>query len=126
MTYTLFRCAIVKANAEGIPITADRGSMEAVNAKFNAIRDNIISEFKKSLDETYNSYISKHKLYLDELERHERTMLLSFQCDLDNALSRNGCWCTPRVFWWFFGIFMFCFTVTFLVIVFLISGNLHF
>ena len=126
LTYTLFKCAIIKANAEGIPIIVDPESMKAVNEQFNVIRDSIINEFKKGLDVTYNNYISKHKLYLDELERHERTMLLSFRCDMDNALSRKGCWCTPRVFWWFFGIYMFCFSIAFLAIVLLITGNLHF
>ena len=126
LAYTLFQCALAKANAEGIPIKADPDSLNAIIYQCNTVKDDIIDELKKSLEITFNSYVNKHKLYLDELERHERTMLLTFQCDMENALSRKGCWCTPRVFWWFFGIYMLCFSITFLTIVLLITGNLHF
>ena len=126
LAYTLFQCALAKANAEGISIKADPDSLNLLNYQCNTIKDDIIDELKKSLETTFNSYVNKHKLRLDELERHERTMLLTFQYDMDNALSRKGCWCTPRVFWWFFGIYMFCFSIAFLTIVLLITGNLHF
>ncbi|MBR3079019.1 MAG: hypothetical protein IKH01_04295 [Prevotella sp.] len=126
LAYTLFQCALAKANAEGIPIRADPDSLNAIIYQCNTVKDDIIDELKKSIETTFNNYISMHKLYLDELERHERTMLLSFQCDMDNALSRKGCWCTPRVFWWFFGIYMFCFMVTLLVIAFMVTGHLRY
>ena len=126
LAYTLFQCALAKANAEGIAIKADTDSLNAMITQCNTVKDDIIEEFKNSLDATNNSYVNKHKLRLDEQERHERTMLLTFRCDMENALSRKGCWCTPRVFWWFFGIYMFCFMVTVLVIVLLITGDLHF
>ena len=126
LAYTLFQCALAKANAEGIAIKADTDSLNAMITQCNTVKDDIIEELKNSLDATNNSYVNKHKLRLDELERHERTMLLTFQCDMENALSRKGCWCTPRVFWWFFGIYMFCFSIAFLTIVLLITGNLHF
>ena len=126
LAYTLFQCALAKANAEGISIKADPDSLNLLNYQCNTIKDDIIDELKKSLETTFNSYVNKHKLRLDELERNERTMLLTFQYDMDNTFSRKGCWCTPRVFWWFFGIYMFCFMVTVLVIVLLIIGDLHF
>ena len=126
LAYTLFQCALAKANAEGISIKADPDSLNLLNYQCNTIKDDIIDELKKSLETTFNSYVNKHKLRLDELERNERTMLLTFQYDMDNTFSRKGCWCTPRVFWWFFGIYMFCFSIAFLTIVLLITGNLHF
>ena len=126
LAYTLFQCALAKANAEGISIKADQDSLNLLNYQCNTIKDDIIDELKKSLETTFNSYVNKHKLRLDELERNERTMLLTFQYDMDNTFSRKGCWCTPRVFWWFFGIYMFCFSIAFLTIVLLITGNLHF
>ena len=126
LAYTAFQCALAKANAEGIPIRADSDSLNEIIYQCNTVKDDIIDELKKSIETTFNNYISKHKLYLDELERHERAMLLSFQCDMDNALSRKGCWCTPRVFWWFFGIYMFCFMVTLLVIAFMVTGHLRY
>ena len=126
LAYTLFQCALAKANAEGIAIKADTDSLNAMITQCNTVKDDIIEELKDNLDATNNTYVNKHKLRLDELERHERTMLLTFQCDMENALSRKGCWCTPRVFWWLFGIYMFCFMLTVLVIVLLITGDLHF
>ena len=126
LAYTAFQCALAKANAEGIPIKADLDSLNAIIYQCNTVKDDIIDELKKSLETTFNSYVNKHKLYLDELERHERTMLLTFQCDMENALSRKGCWCTPRVFWWLFGIYMFCFMVTLLVIAFMATGHLRY
>lgn len=126
MTYSLFQCALAKANTEGIAIKADTDSLNAMIIQCNTVKDDIIEELKNSLDATNNSYVNKHKLRLDELERHVRTMLLTFQCDMDNALSRKGCWCTPRVFWWFFGIYMFCFMVTLLVIAFMATGHLRY
>ena len=96
LAYTLFQCALAKANAEGIAIKADTDSLNAIITQCNTVKDDIIEELKNSLDATNNSYVNKHKLRLDELERHERTMLLTFRCDMENALSRKGCWCTPR------------------------------
>ena len=126
LAYTLFQCALAKANAEGIAIKADTDSLNAMITQCNTVKDDIIEELKDSLDATNNTYVNKHKLRLDELERHERTMLLTFQCDMENALSRKGCWCTPRVFWWLFGIYMFCFMLTVFVIAFMITGHLHY
>ena len=126
LAYTLFQCALAKANAEGIAIKADTDSLNAMITQCNTVKDDIIEELKNSLDATNNSYVNKHKLRLDELERHERTMLLTFQCDMENALSRKGCWCTPRVFWWLFGIYMFCFMVTIFVIAFMVTGHLRY
>ena len=126
LAYTLFQCALAKANAEGIAIKADTDSLNAMITQCNTVKDDIIEELKKSLEATNNSYVNKHKLRLDELERHERTMLLTFQYDMDNTFSRKGCWCTPRVFWWLFGIYMFCFMVTLLVIAFMVTGHLRY
>ena len=126
LAYTLFQCALAKANAEGISIKADPDSLNLLNYQCNTIKDDIIDELKKSLETTFNSYVNKHKLRLDELERHEHTRLLTFRCDMNNALSHYGFWCSPKVFWWIFYLFMTCFIITLLVIVFLISGVLQF
>lgn len=126
LAYTLFQCALAKANAEGIAIKADTDSLNAMLTQCNTVKDDIIEELKNSLDATNNTYVNKHKLRLDELERHERSQLSTFRYDLDKALSRSGYWCSPKVFWWLFGIFMFCFMITLFVIAFTVTGHLRY
>ena len=126
ITYSLFQCALAKANAEGIKIEASTESLNALNYQCDTIKDDIIDGLKKSLDTTFNSYVNKHKLRLDELERHEHTRLLTFQCDISNLLSNYGFWCSPKVFLWFLGIFGFCLLVTVMTITLLVTGNLLF
>ena len=126
MTYSLFQCALAKANAEGIKIEASTESLNALNYQCDTIKDDIIDGLKKSLDTTFNSYVNKHKLRLDELERHEHTRLLTFRCDMNNALSHYGFWCSPKAFLWLLGIFGFCLLVTVMTITLLIAGNLQF
>ena len=126
ITYSLFQCALAKANAEGIQINASEESLNALNSQCDAIKDDIIDGLKKSLDTTFNSYVNKHKLRLDELERHEHTRLLTFRCDINNALSHYGFWCSPKVFLWLLGIFGFCLLVTVMTITLFIAGNLQF
>ena len=126
MTYSLFQCALAKANAEGIKIEASEGSLNALNSQCNTIKDAIIDELRKKLDASNTKFITDHKTNLDELARDERLQLLTFRCDMNNALSHYGFWCSPKVFWWIFGIFYFCFGVTILSIAFLVNGNLHF
>ena len=126
MTYSLFQCTLAKANAEGIQINASPESLNALNYQCNTIKDDIIDGLKKSLDTTFNSYVEKHKLRLEELDRNEHTRLLTFQCDMNNALSHYGFWCSPKVFWWIFYLFMSCFIITLLVIVFLMTDVLRF
>ncbi len=126
MTYSLFQCALAKANAEGIQINASAESLNALNYQCNTIKDDIIDGLKKSLDTTFNGYVNKHKLRLDELERHEHTRLLTFRCEMNNALSHYGFWCSPKVFLWLIGIFGFCLLVTVITTTLLVAGNLQF
>lgn len=126
MVYTAFQSALAKANAEGIRIEASTESLNALNSQFNTIKDDIIDGLKKSLDTTFNSYINRHKVRLDELERHEHTRLLTFRCDMNNALSHYGFWCSPKVLLWLLGIFGFCLLVTIMTITLLMAGNLQF
>ena len=126
ITYSLFQCALAKANAEGIKIDASEESLNTLNYQCNTIKDDIIDGLKKSLDTTFNSYVNKHNLRLDELERHEHTRLLTFQCDMSNLLSNYGFWCSPKVFLWLLGIFGFCLLVTVMTITLLVTGNLLF
>ena len=126
MTYSLFQCALAKANAEGIKIEASEESLNALNSQCNTIKDAIIGELKKKLDTSNSTFITDHKTNLDELARDEKQQLLTFRCDMNNALSNYGFWCSPKVFWWIFCLFMSCFIITLLVIVFLMTGHLHF
>jgi len=126
MTYSLFQCALAKANAEGIKIEAAEESLNALNSQCNTIKDAIIGELKKKLDTSNSTFITDHKTNLDKLARDEKQQLLTFRCDMNNALSNYGFWCSPKVFWWIFGIFYFCFGFTILSIAFLVNGNLHF
>lgn len=126
MTYSLFQCALAKANAEGIQINASIESLNALNSQCDSIKDAIIDELRKKLDASNTKFITDHKTNLDKLARDEKQQLLTFRCDMNNALSNYGFWCSPKVFWWIFGIFYFCFGVTILSIAFLVNGNLHF
>ena len=126
ITYSLFQCALAKANAEGIQINASAESLNALNYQCNTIKDDIIDGLKKSRETTFKSYVDKHKLRLDELERHEHTRLLTFRCDMNNALSHYGFWCSPKAFLWLLGIFGFCLLVTVMTITLLFAGNLQF
>lgn len=126
MTYSLFQCALAKANAEGIQINASIESLNALNSQCDSIKDAIIDELRKKLDASNTKFITDHKTNLDELARDEKQQLLTFRCDMNNALSNYGFWCSPKVFWWIFYLFMTCFIITLLVIVFLMTGNLHF
>ncbi len=126
MTYSLFQCALAKANAEGIKIEASEESLNALNSQCNTIKDAIIGELKKKLDTSNSTFITDHKTNLDELARDEKQQLLTFRCDMSNALSNYGFWCSPKVFWWIFCLFMSCFIITLLVIVFLMTGHLYF
>ena len=103
MTYSLFQCALAKANAEGIKIEASEESLNALNSQCNAIKDAVIDELKKKLNTSNSTFISDHKTNLDELAREERQQLLTFRCDMNNALSNYGFWCSPKVFLWLFG-----------------------
>ena len=125
MTYSLFQCALAKANAEGIQINASEESLNALNSQCNTIKDAIIDELKKKLDASNTKFITDHKTNLDELAREERQQLLTFRCDMNNTLSHYGFWCSPKVFWWLLVIFYFCFGFTILSIAFLVNGNLH-
>ncbi|MBR6828962.1 MAG: hypothetical protein IKM76_12585 [Prevotella sp.] len=125
MAYSLFQCALAKANAEGIRIEASTESLNALNSQCNTIKDAIIDELKKKLDASNTKFITDHKTNLDELAREERQQLLTFRCDMNNTLSHYGFWCSPKVFWWLLGIFYFCFGFTILSIAFLVNGNLH-
>ena len=125
MAYSLFQCALTKANAEGIRIEASTESLNALNSQCNTIKDAIIDELKKKLDASNTKFITDHKTNLDELAREERQQLLTFRCDMNNTLSHYGFWCSPKVFWWLLGIFYFCFGFTILSIAFLVNGNLH-
>ena len=126
MTYSLFQCALVKANAEGIKIEASAESLNALNSQCDTIKDAIIGELKKKLDTSNSTFISDHKTNLDELARDEKQQLLTFRCDMNNALSNYGFWCSPKVFLWLIGIFGFCLLVTVMTITLLIAGNLQF
>ena len=126
ITYSLFQCALAKANAEGIRIEASTESLNALNSQCNTIKDAVIDELKKKLDASNTKFITDHKTNLDELAREERQQLLTFRCDMNNTLSHYGFWCSPKVFWWLLGIFYFCFGFTILSIAFLVNGNLHF
>lgn len=126
MTYSLFQCALAKANAEGIKIEASEGSLNALNSQCNTIKDAIIDELRKKLDSSNSTFISDHKTNLDELARDEKQQLLTFRCDIDNALSHYGFWCSPKVFLWLFGFFGGCMLVTVMTLTLLIAGNLQF
>jgi len=126
MTYSLFQCALAKANAEGIKIEASAESLNALNSQCNTIKDAIIGELKKKLDTSNSTFISDHKTNLDELARVEKQQLLTFRCDMNNALSHYGFWCSPNVFLWLLGFFGFCLLVTVMTITLLIAGNLQF
>ena len=126
MTYSLFQCALAKANAEGIKIEASEESLNALNSQCNTIKDAIIGELKKKLDTSNSTFISDHKTNLDELARVEKQQLLTFRCDMNNALSNYGFWCSPKVFLWLLCIFGFCLLVTVMTITLLITGNLQF
>ena len=126
MTYSLFQCALAKANAEGIIIEASEESLNALNSQCNTIKDAIIGELKKKLDTSNSTFITDHKTNLDELARVEKQQLLTFRCDMNNALSNYGFWCSPKVFLWLIGIFGFCLLVTVMTITLLIAGNLQF
>jgi small-conductance mechanosensitive channel len=126
MTYSLFQCALVKANAEGIKIEASAESLNALNSQCNTIKDAIIGELKKKLDTSNSTFISDHKTNLDELARVEKQQLLTFRCDINNALSHYGFWCSSKVFLGILSIFGFCLLVTVLTIILLIAGNLQF
>lgn len=126
MTYSLFQCALAKANAEGIKIEASAESLNALNSQCNTIKDAVIDELKKKLDASNSTFISDHKTNLDELARDEKQQLLTFRCDMNNALSSYGFWCSPKVFLWLLGIFGFCLLVAVMTITLLIAGNLQF
>ena len=126
MTYSLFQCALVKANAEGIIIEASEESLNALNSQCDTIKYAIIGELKKKLDTSNSTFISDHKTNLDELARDEKQQLLTFRCDMNNALSNYGFWCSPKVFLWLIGISGFCLLVTVMTITLLIAGNLQF
>ena len=126
MTYSLVQCALAKANAEGIQINASIESLNALNSQCNIIKDAVIDELRKKLDASNLKFITDHKTNLDELARDEKQQLLTFRCDMNNVLSDYGFWCSPKVFWWIFYLFMSCFIITLLMIVFLMTGNLHF
>ena len=126
MTYSLFQCALAKANAEGIKIEASTESLNALNSQCNTIKDAVINELKKKLDTSNTKFITDHKTNLDELARDEKQQLLTFRCDMNNALSHYGFWCSPKVFLWILSIFGFCLLVTVLTIILLIAGNLQF
>ena len=126
MTYSLFQCALAKANAEGIKIEASSESLNALNNQCNTIKDAVIDELRKKLDSSNTTFISDHKTNLDELARVEKQQLLTFRCDMNNALSDYGFWCSPKVFLWLLGIFGFCLLVTVMTITLLVTGNLLF
>ena len=126
ITYSLFQCALAKANAEGIKIEASEESLNALNSQCNAIKDAVIDELKKKLDTSNSTFITDHKTNLDELARDEKQQLLTFRCDMNNALSNYGFWCSPKVFWWLIGIFGFCLLATVMTIILLFAGNLQF
>ena len=126
MTYSLFQCALAKANAEGIKIEASEESLNALNSQCNTIKDAVIDELKKKLDTSNSTFISDHKTNLDELARVEKQQLLNFRCEMNNALSHYGFWCSPNVFLWLLGFFGFCLLVTVMTITLLIAGNLQF
>ena len=126
ITYSLFQCALAKANAEGIQINASEESLNALNSQCNTIKDAIIGELRKKLDTSNSTFITGHKTNLDELARDEKQQLLTFRCDMNNALSHYGFWCSPKVFLWLLGIFGFCLLVTVITTTLLIAGNLQF
>lgn len=126
MTYSLFQCALAKANAEGIKIEASTESLNALNSQCNTIKDAVINELKKKLVTSNTKFITDHKTNLDELARDEKQLLFTFRCDMNNALSHYGFWCSPKVFLWILSIFGFCLLVTVLTIILLIAGNLQF
>ena len=126
MTYSLFQCALAKANAEGIKIEASEESLNALNSQCNTIKDAVIDELKKKLDTSNSTFITDHKTNLDELARVEKQQLLTFRCDMNNALSHYGFWCSSKVFFGILSIFGFCLLVTVLTIILLIAGNLQF
>ena len=61
MTYSLFQCALAKANAEGIKIDASEESLNTLNYQCNTIKDAIIGELKKKLDTSNSTFITDHK-----------------------------------------------------------------
>ena len=126
MAYSLFQCALAKANAEGIKIEASAESLNALNSQCNTIKDAVIDELRKKLDASNTKFITDHKTNLDELARDEKQQLLTFRCDMNNALSNYGFWCSPKVFLWLLCIFGFCLLVTVMTITLLITGNLQF
>ena len=126
MTYSLFQCALAKANAEGIQINASIESLNALNSQCNIIKDAVIDELRKKLDASNTKFIIDHKTNLDELARDEKQQLLTFQCDMNNTLSHYGFWCSPKVFLWLLGIFGVCLLVTVMTITLLFAGNLQF
>ena len=126
ITYSLFQCALAKANAEGIRIEASTESLNTLNYQCNTIKDAVIDELKKKLDASNSTFITDHKTNLDELARDERLQLLTFRCDMNNALSHYGFWCSSKVFLWLIGIFGFCLLVTVMTITLLFAGNLQF
>lgn len=126
MTYSLFQCALAKANAEGIRIEASEESLNALNSQCDTIKDAVIDELRKKLDVSNTKFITDHKTNLDELARDEKQQLLTFRCDMNNALSNYGFWCSPKVFLWLIGIFGFCLLATVMTITLLFAGNLQF
>ena len=72
MTYSLFQCALAKANAEGIKIEASVESLNALNYQCDTIKDAVIDELNKKLDASNTKFITDHKTNLDELARVEK------------------------------------------------------
>jgi len=110
----------------GIKIEASAESLNALNSQCDTIKDAVIDELRKKLDASNSTFISDHKTNLNELARDEKQQLLTFRCDMNNALSHYGFWCSPKVFLWLLGIFVFCFLVTVMTVSLLIAGNLQF
>lgn len=101
-------------------------SLNRILMLYSNLVKNYLDGFCNDEKKAQENFLTEFRNVFIQSENKEQRMLNNFCNDLSNVLSCNGIWFTEKVIWWFFGIFMFCFTVTFLVIVFLISGNLHF
>ena len=88
---------------------------------------------KKYLDDFASDEMTKRDDFLKALQKvfdgseiKEQRMLNDFNSDLSKVLTRSGIWFSERTFYWLLGIFCSSLSITITVIVFLVTGNVHF
>ena len=100
-------------------------SLNRILALYSNLVKNYLDGFCNDEKKAQEDFLTELRNVFTQSENTEQRMLNNFCNDLSNVLSRNGIWFTEKVSYWLLALFCTSSAISIVMIVLLITGNVH-